>query len=102
MSVRRKSNSSCTTVSARAVTYSCALLTLLHFALAMCHSDATKDVTFECYNANTAKPLSDVGLSNILKQTSSASDSSSSSAASRARRGNTWTEIFRGLQSDTA
>jgi hypothetical protein len=62
-------------------------------------SDDTKDVTFECYNANTAKPLSDVGLSNILKQTSSSATDSNNS---RARRGNTWTEIFRGLQKDRA
>ena len=60
------------------------------------HSEYTKNVTLECYNADSAKPLGSVGLSNILKQTSSVSDAPSGNE----RRGSTWDELFKGLQND--
>ena len=63
-------------------------------------SDAAKDATFECYDADTAKPLSSVGLSNILKQTNAKDDSVVLSGKERA--GATWPELFRGLERDTA
>lgn len=58
---------------------------------------ATADTTFECYYADTAKPLNDVGFSNILKKTTS-EEEAAASATGLERRGKTWKEIFTGLQ----
>ena len=68
------------------------------FCFASACSDYTKDVTLECYNADSGKPLGNVGLSNILKQTTAVSNVVEGSE----RRGNSWEELFRGLKSDTA
>ena len=35
---------------------------------------SAEDTTFECYYADTAKPLNDVGISNIFKRTTSAEE----------------------------
>ena len=59
---------------------------------------AAADTTFECYYADTAKPLNDVGLSNILKRKTS-EDEAAASATGLERQGKTWEEIFRGLKS---
>ena len=57
----------------------------------------TGGTTFECYEADTAKPLQTVGLSNIMKQKSKAEDIPLSS---KARRGATFSDIFTGLEKD--
>lgn len=62
------------------------------------YSDSTRDVTFECYNADTAKPLSNVGVSNILK----AKVDVGASDGGRERRGSTYAELFDGLKSDSS
>jgi putative NADH-flavin reductase len=58
---------------------------------------AAADTTFECYYADTAKPLNDVGLSNIFKKTTSEAEAAAS-ATGLERRGKTWKEIFTGLK----
>jgi putative NADH-flavin reductase len=57
------------------------------------------DKTFECYYADTAKPLNDVGLSNILKQKTS-EDDAAAAATGLERRGETWKALFAGLKSE--
>ena len=61
-------------------------------------SDA-EDTTFECYNADTSKPLGEVGLNNILKKTSNDDDRS---LTGRERRGASWSAIFKGLSKDAS
>ena len=61
-------------------------------------ADAAKDATFECYDADTAKPLASVGLSNILKKTNAQDDVVFKSGFER--NGATWPELFRGLERD--
>jgi putative NADH-flavin reductase len=58
---------------------------------------AAADTTFECYYADTAKPLNDVGFSNILKKTTS-EEEAAASATGLEHRGKTWKEIFTGLK----
>ncbi|KAG5191157.1 NADH(P)-binding-domain-containing protein [Tribonema minus] len=62
------------------------------------YSDATRDTTFECYGADTGKPLDSVGVSNILKQTAGPG----TPAPSSAHRGSTWAQLFQGLEPDHA
>ncbi|KAG7359925.1 NADPH-binding protein [Nitzschia inconspicua] len=50
--------------------------------------------TFECYDADTGKPLETVGLSNILKMKTDPSEF----ATGYERRGETYQELFRGLK----
>ena len=54
--------------------------------------------TFECYDADTGKPLESVGMSNIMKQKSDPA----AYVTGRECRGNTWQELFAGLESDYA
>lgn len=54
--------------------------------------------TFECYEAETGKPLQSVGISNILKQTNKSSEKVFVSG--KERRGATFEEIFNGLEAD--
>ena len=54
--------------------------------------------TFECYDADTAKPLQTVGFSNILKQRSKVGEEVFVSG--KERRGATFTDIFTGLEKD--
>ena len=56
------------------------------------------DKTFECYYKDTAKPLNDVGLSNILKKKTS-EEEAAAAATGLERRGSTWKELFTGLRS---
>lgn len=60
----------------------------------------TGGATFECYDADTAKPLQTVGISNILKQTNK-DDDSRGFESGKEHRGNTFEEIFTGLEIDT-
>ena len=54
------------------------------------------DATFECYWADTGKSLGEVGLSNALGGTTD----EKVYASGRERRGNTWDELFEGLDAD--
>ncbi len=54
--------------------------------------------TFECYDADTAKPLATVGMSNIMKAKNKATDEVYVSG--KERRGDTWEKIFTGLEKD--
>jgi len=56
-----------------------------------------KNVTFECYDADTAKPLGEVGLSNMMKATG---DGDGVPRTGLERRGSTWDDIFAGLRPD--
>mmetsp|Transcript_17426 Transcript_17426/g.32659 ORF Transcript_17426/g.32659 Transcript_17426/m.32659 type:complete len:425 (-) Transcript_17426:127-1401(-) len=56
---------------------------------------STFDATFECYESNTAKPVENVGLSNILKSTDATSYKSG-----REWTGGTWDGLLGGLKSD--
>jgi NAD(P)H-binding len=61
-----------------------------------CLSSASAwDATFECYEAVTAKPIESVGLSNILRSTDATTFTSG-----KERRGNSWEELFNGLERD--
>lgn len=57
----------------------------------------TGDTTFECYDADTAKPLQSVGLSNIMKQKNSNGDVFISG---KEHKGATFADIFTGLEKD--
>ena len=61
----------------------------------------TGRTTFECYNANTAKPLASVGFSNILKQTTDPSTTTATLLTGRERHGDTWESLFTGLEKGT-
>ena len=54
------------------------------------------DTTFECYLKETAKPVDNVGLSNILRSTDPTSYKSG-----REGTGETWNELLNGLQKDS-
>lgn len=56
----------------------------------------TAAATFECYDADTGKPLETVGVSNILKQKVAVDDF----VTGRECRGDSWEELFSGLESD--
>jgi uncharacterized protein YbjT (DUF2867 family) len=58
-------------------------------------SSDTFDVTFECYEALTAKPVESVGLSNLLK-----SKNPTVLVSGKERRGETWRNLFAGLERD--
>eukprot|EP00747_Dinoflagellata_sp_TGD_P077505 gnl/TRDRNA2_/TRDRNA2_159622_c0_seq1.p1 gnl/TRDRNA2_/TRDRNA2_159622_c0~~gnl/TRDRNA2_/TRDRNA2_159622_c0_seq1.p1 ORF type:complete len:137 (+),score=30.31 gnl/TRDRNA2_/TRDRNA2_159622_c0_seq1:132-542(+) len=55
------------------------------------------DVTFECYNADTAQPVGSVGISNIMKNKVATTYTSG-----RERRGKSWEELLQGLSPDIA
>ena len=58
-------------------------------------SSSAFDTTFECYQANSAKEVESVGLSNILKKTDG-----TDFVSGKERRGSSWEEIFVGLERD--
>jgi hypothetical protein len=61
-----------------------------------CLSSASAwDATFECYQAESAKPIESVGLSNILKSTDA-----TTFISGKERRGKSWEELFNGLERD--
>jgi uncharacterized protein YbjT (DUF2867 family) len=57
---------------------------------------STAGTTFECYDADTGKPLQSVGFSNILKQKSDPAEFLSGLE----RRGTSFEQIFSGLEKD--
>jgi uncharacterized protein YbjT (DUF2867 family) len=57
--------------------------------------------TYECYTADTGKPLQSVGLSNIFKQTSSSNDDTVFKSG-KEQRGDTWENLFTGLDKDVS
>lgn len=63
--------------------------------LAAIDAPAARNATFECFYADTAKPLEAVGLSNILKQTVT-------ERSGGGLRGNTWQELLAGVRADAA
>jgi hypothetical protein len=56
----------------------------------------TSRATFECYNADTGKPLQSVGLSNLFKAKSDGKEF----VSGKEQRGNTWETLFQGLEQD--
>lgn len=56
---------------------------------------STFDTTFECYETVTAKPVESVGLSNIMKSTDP-----TAFVSGKERTGNSWSELFEGLEKD--
>jgi NAD(P)H-binding len=58
----------------------------------------TSATTFECYDADTGKSLNNVGFSNIMKQTQTTT--TTTDTKERERRGDTFEELFRGLEQD--
>ena len=56
----------------------------------------TGETTFECYDADTGAPLATVGLSNIAKKKTDGE----AFVSGFERRGNTYEELFTGLQKD--
>jgi NAD(P)H-binding len=62
------------------------------------YPELTGGTTFECYDADTGKPLETVGMSNILKKKSDPSEF----VTGYERRGDTYQELFRGLKKDVA
>lgn len=55
-------------------------------------SPSAFDTTFECYNADTAKTLNEVGFSNIFKL--------KNEAAPEVKRASSWGDLFRLLKRD--
>jgi len=62
-------------------------------SIASIDSDAARNATFECFYADTAKPLEAVGLSNMMKQTVQ-------EGSSGGLRGSSWSELLAGLRPD--
>lgn len=60
------------------------------------YPNCTGGTTFECYDAETGKPLQTVGISNILKQKNDPSEFVTGYEC----RGKTFEEIFNGLKKD--
>jgi hypothetical protein len=60
------------------------------------NSDDTNRVTFECYNKDSAQPLANVGLSNLLQLTSK----NKIVGTGKERVGKTWLKLFSGLEKD--
>ena len=61
-------------------------------------SDAALDTTFECYYADTAKPVESVGFSNLLsKLLGESSTTASDYCSGRERRAEEWPALFAGL-----
>ena len=63
---------------------------------ALSYPALTGRTTLECYNADTGAPLGSVGISNIFKQKTD----KDSFVSGRECRGNTWKELFSGLEKD--
>ena len=55
----------------------------------------TENATFECYDRNTAQPLANVGVNNILKKTEAATEKTGFE-----RNGDSFAAIFKGLVTD--
>lgn len=68
---------------------------------AICVESITREdaanATFECYSWDAAKPLGEVGLSNVMKATTSEGEVTKTG---KERRGSTWDELFTGLSAD--
>jgi uncharacterized protein YbjT (DUF2867 family) len=60
------------------------------------YPESTSHTTFECYDADTGKPLATVGASNIMKQKTDPAEF----ATGKERRGQSYKEIFQRLQKD--
>ena len=60
------------------------------------YPDLTGSTTFECYDADTAKGLGSVGMSNILKQKTDPSEF----VTGKERRGQSYKSLFSGLEKD--
>ena len=58
------------------------------------YNDA-ENATFECYDKNTAQPLANVGINNILKKTEAVAEKTGFE-----RNGDTFAAIFKGLVAD--
>lgn len=58
------------------------------------HPSLTGGTTFECYDADTGKALSSVGMSNIMKQKTDPAEF----VTGKERRGDTWEKLFTGLE----
>lgn len=58
----------------------------------------TGQTTFECYEADTGKTLQEVGFSNLFKKKAGPSEPTTG----RERRGESFAELFSGLEYDTA
>ena len=61
-------------------------------------SKAAFDTTFECYYADTAKGLNDVGMSNAAAVGAGVKTTPTEAATGRERRGDTWPKLFEGLE----
>jgi len=57
----------------------------------------TGDTTFECYDADTGKPLQSVGISNIMK---AKTEDNKAFLTGRECQGDSWEKIFSGLERD--
>jgi len=58
---------------------------------------SAKNTTFECYYADTAKPLDGVGVSNLLKKKTKEEEAV---VLGLERRGDSWAQLFDGLRVD--
>ena len=63
-------------------------------------SKAAFDTTFECYYADTAKGLDDVMKSNAAAVGAGVKTTPTETSTGRERRGDTWPELFEGLERD--
>ena len=64
---------------------------------AMLFPQYTSRATFECYNADTGKPLTSVGLSNLFKAKSDGNEF----VSGKERRGSQWESLLKGLEQDS-
>ena len=64
---------------------------------AMLFPQYTSRATFECYNADTGKPLTSVGLSNLFKAKSDRNEF----VSGRERIGSQWESLLKGLEQDS-
>jgi uncharacterized protein YbjT (DUF2867 family) len=62
------------------------------------YSKLTGGTTYECYDADTAKPLGGVGMSNIMK--AKVKDDEAVIKTGKERRGDTFEQLFTGLSRD--
>uniref|UniRef100_A0A7S3UTL3 NAD(P)-binding domain-containing protein n=1 Tax=Heterosigma akashiwo TaxID=2829 RepID=A0A7S3UTL3_HETAK len=60
---------------------------------------AAKNTVFECYDADTSKPLNAVGASNIMKKKTSTEEAAATSTGLE-RRADSWGGLFKGLKPD--
>ena len=82
-----------------------AALASLCVAVAMAAgTDTARNATFECYYADTANDLSDVGFANALNAFSPSSENDGSNGSvrptGREQRGETWADLLDGLEPD--